>query len=60
MYKKISACEEGPGICAYILTLCSILLLILTLPFSLCFVIKVVQVSQQAGAQESIPRNQFR
>ena len=38
------ACEEGPGICAHLLTLFSILIIITTLPFSLLCVIKVVQV----------------
>ena len=38
-------CEEGPGICSVILTLFSVILVIATLPFSLLFVVKVVQVS---------------
>ena len=38
------ACEEGPGICSLLLTVFSILLVVATLPFSLVFVIKVVQV----------------
>ena len=38
------ACEEGPGICAHLLTLFSMLLIFLSLPISLCFVVKVVQV----------------
>jgi len=37
------ACEEAPDICAVILTMVSVLLLVVTLPFSLCCVIKVVQ-----------------
>ena len=37
-------CEEGPGIVAYLLTLGSFLLVTATLPFSLFFVVKVVQV----------------
>ena len=37
-------CEEGPGLCAHLLTLFSFLLIIATLPFSLMFVVKVVQV----------------
>ena len=39
-------CEEGPGICSVILTLFSVLLVIATLPFSLLFVVKVVQVNK--------------
>ena len=38
------ACEEAQGICATLLVLCSLLLVFATLPLSLCFVIKVVQV----------------
>ena len=37
-------CEEGPGICAHLLTIFSVLLIIVTLPFSLCLVVQVVQV----------------
>ena len=37
-------CEEGPGICAHLLTIFSVLLIIMTLPFSLCLVVQVVQV----------------
>ena len=39
-----TACEEGQGICAHLMVVCSILLIIITLPFSLVFVVKVVQV----------------
>merc|ERR1712106_1220383 len=39
-----AACEEGPGIFSHILTLCSMLLIIATLPASLFFVVKVVQI----------------
>ena len=37
-------CEEGPGVVAYLLTLGSFLLVAASLPFSLFFVVKVVQV----------------
>ena len=40
----ISACDEGPGLCALLITLLSCLLIIVSLPLSLCCVIKVVQV----------------
>jgi len=43
MEHKDEACEEGPGICAHLLTLFSVLIIIATLPFSLFCVIKVVQ-----------------
>lgn len=37
------ACDEGPGVCAYLITFCSIVLILVTLPASLCFAVKVVQ-----------------
>ena len=37
-------CEEGPGVCALALTIFSLFLIIVTLPLSLFFVVKVVQV----------------
>ena len=40
-----AACEEGPGIFSHLLTLCSMVLIIATLPASLFFVVKVVQVT---------------
>ena len=40
----IVACDEGPGICAILLTICSVLLILVTLPFSLLVTVKVVQV----------------
>jgi hypothetical protein len=33
-----------PGVCSYLITFLSIVLLLLTLPFSLVFAIRVVQV----------------
>ncbi len=38
---SLSADPEGPGCCALLLALVSILLIIATLPFSLCMCIKV-------------------
>ena len=43
-YLWLLVCEEGPGICALILTACSMLLIVVTLPASLLFTVKVVQV----------------
>ena len=40
-----SACEEGQGVCAHLMVIGSILLIFVTLPFSLMFVVKVVQVT---------------
>ena len=42
------ACEEGQGICAHLMVVCSILLILVTLPFSLVFVVKVVQEYERA------------
>ena len=39
-----SVCDEGPGICAHLMTMISILLIMATLPFSLLMAVKVVQV----------------
>ena len=39
-----TACEEGQGICAHLLVVVSVILIFLTMPFSLCLVVKVVQV----------------
>ena len=41
-------CDEGPGVCSVILTLVSVILVFVTLPFSLLFVVKVVQVGKHS------------
>jgi len=41
-------CEEGPGICALILTIGSLFLIVASLPLSLFFVVKVVQEYERA------------
>ena len=41
------ACEEGQGVCAHLMVIGSILLIFVTMPFSLLFVVKVVQVTTQ-------------
>ena len=43
-----SADPEGPGICAMFLTLVSFVLVLVTLPFSLCVTVKVVQEYERA------------
>ena len=43
-----AACEEGPGLFAHILTLLSLLLIIISLPISLLWVVKVVQEYERA------------
>ena len=40
----VAACDEGPGMFAHFLTGISLLLVAAMLPFSLIFVVKVVQV----------------
>jgi len=42
------ACDEGPGLFAKILTICSVMLCFATMPFSLFFVVKVVQEYERA------------
>ena len=39
-----AVCEEGAGLCALLLTAISMLLIVISLPLSLFFVVKVVQV----------------
>jgi len=41
-------CEDGPGICAMMLTFCSLVLIVISLPLSLFFVVKVVQEYERA------------
>ena len=43
-----SACEEGPGLCSYLMTIISFLLIVATLPLSLLYTIKVVQEYERA------------
>ena len=45
IFNNIPACEEGPGICALLLTVFSLLLIVASLPLSLVCVVKVVQVT---------------
>ncbi|KAI9553467.1 hypothetical protein GHT06_021377 [Daphnia sinensis] len=45
---RIWADPGGPGICAFILTLFSFLLILATFPLSLCFSVKVVQEYERA------------
>ena len=44
MQCSVPACEEGPGICALLITVFSLMLIVASLPLSLFCVIKVVQV----------------
>ena len=40
-------CEEGPSVCALLMTITSLLLIVVSLPLSLFMVVKVVQVMQE-------------
>ena len=51
------ACEEGQGICAHALVVISVLLIFMTLPFSLCLSVKVVQVIKLRTEKEQPLRN---
>ena len=42
------ACEEGPGLCALAMTVLSLFFIIITLPLSMLFVVKVVQEYERA------------
>ena len=42
------ACEEGPGLCANLLTMASVILILVTFPLSLLFTVKVVQEYERA------------
>ena len=44
---NLPACDEGPGMFAHFLTAISLLLVAALLPFSLVFVVKVVQVHNE-------------
>ena len=41
-------CNEGPGLCAHMITATSIILILVSLPLSLLFVVKVVQEYERA------------
>ena len=41
-------CEEGAGVCATLMTIISLLIILASLPFSLFFVVKVVQEYERA------------
>jgi len=46
--KEKAACEEGPGLCALAMTVLSLFFIIITLPLSMLFVVKVVQEYERA------------
>ena len=47
----VAACDEGPGMFAHFLTAISLLLVAALLPFSLVFVVKVVQLEEYSGIE---------
>ena len=44
MQYLVTGCDDGPGLCAHMLTALSLLLIAVSLPLSLFMVVKVVQV----------------
>jgi len=42
------ACAETPGLCAHLITLCSVLLILATLPVSLWLTVRIVQEYERA------------
>ena len=46
--KSTELCEEGPSLFAQLLTVLSVLVIISTMPFSLFFIVKVVQEYERA------------
>ena len=50
-------CDESPGLVSYFLTICSLLLVLVTLPFSLLYTVKVVQVIHNQVPLPSRSRN---
>ena len=48
---SVLACEEGPGVCAHLITGLCLVLIVLSLPLSLCMVVKVVQVASLGTVQ---------
>ena len=48
LFSLFPADPEGPGVCAMFLTLVSFVLVLVTLPFSLCVTVKVVQEYERA------------
>ena len=55
---SLLACEEGPGIFAKAMALGSLLLVIFSLPVSLFFVVKVVQVGGNSLVSEINPNTE--
>ena len=53
---RAAACEEGPGLFSHFLTGLALLMVAAMLPFSLFFVVKVVQVSFWSIEFQLIPR----
>ena len=45
--KYYLVCEEGAGVCAMMMTAISMIMIIISLPLSLFFVVKVVQVGNK-------------
>ena len=54
MISNVSACEEGPGVVAHLLTIVSLLMIAASLPLSLFMVVKVVQVARKGSVDHTI------
>ena len=52
-------CEEGPGICAHLITVAALFMVVTTLPLSLLFVIKVVQVRGYLFCKSRLSKTYF-
>jgi hypothetical protein len=46
LHLPLTDCEEGPSLCTQVMTAVAVLLVIITFPFSLLLVVKVVQASK--------------
>ena len=46
LHLPLTDCEEGPSLCTQVMTTVAVLLVIITFPFSLLLVVKVVQTSR--------------
>ena len=51
--KYYLVCEEGAGVCALIMTVISMIMIVISLPLSLFFVVKVVQVRRHNSSHNN-------
>ena len=60
MGANVAGCEEGAGLCAMFITIGSLILIVVSLPLSLFFVVKVVQVLCRSSYLCSAHRKGFK